>query len=561
MAERSPTAAGSAGGASVPPIQYPSQKALRWLIGLRLVVVSALFLGILLIQVKSQTILPLRNFYGLILLAYGLSLFYLILNLRNLRTRLQSVIQLVGDIVVVTGFVYYTGGLYSPFSFLYLTVIVVAAVLMRGGGFIFAGLSAVAYGILVDLMVFEILPVPENLTGMEVALPTSRVLIQLLTNVVGFVLVAVLVSYLGESLRSAHYRLEEETERARQFVALTDHVVRSVGSGILASDLDGRVLHLNPAGARMLGIVDAESVTGSTLDEVIPLEDQDWELLRTRALDRMVVRMEGTFATSGARLGMTIGPLADETDIVAGYIVTFQDLSELKVEAERQRMKERMAAVGEMASRMAHEIKNPLASISGSAQVLATAGELDEKETRLLRILVDESRRLSGILDAFLEYTRPHQATFETCDLGAILRDCLDLLGRSDEIGDHHRLHLDAHENLLLLGEEHLLRQIFWNLSRNALQAMPDGGELRIIAERKPDKLLLRWQDDGVGMSEEVRSQAFEPFVTTRPGGTGLGLAVVYSAVAEHRGSVAIDSFPGEGTTVTVELPVHREVA
>jgi two-component system sensor histidine kinase PilS (NtrC family) len=526
-----------------------------------LVVVSALFLGILLIQVKSQTILPLRNFYGLILLSYGLSLFYLILSLRGLPTRLQSVIQLVGDIVVVTGFVYYTGGLYSPFSFLYLTVIVVGAVLMRGGGFIFAGLSAVAYGILVDLMVFEILPVPENLTGMEVTLPTSRVLIQLLTNVVGFVLVAVLVSYLGESLRSAHYRLEEETERARQFVALTDHVVRSVGSGILASDLEGRVLHLNPAGARMLGIVDGESVTGSTLDEVIPLDDQDWELLRTRARERMVVRMEGTFSTSGARLGMTIGPLADETDSVAGYIVTFQDLSELKVEAEKQRLKERMAAVGEMASRMAHEIKNPLASISGSAQVLASAGELDEKETRLLRILVDESRRLSGILDAFLEYTRPHQATFETCNLGVILRECLDLLGRSDEIGDHHQLHLDAHENLVLLGEEHLLRQIFWNLSRNALQAMPDGGELRITAERKPDKLVLRWQDDGVGMSEDVRGQAFEPFVTTRPGGTGLGLAVVYAAVAEHRGSVAIDSFPGKGTTVTVELPVHREVA
>lgn len=561
MAGRSRKAAGSEGGATVPPVSYPSPRTLQWLIGLRLVVISALFLGILLIQVNSQTILPLRNFYGLILLSYGLSLFYLILYARRISPRVQSVVQLLGDIVLVTGFVYYTGGLYSPFSFLYLTVIVVGAVLLRGGGFIFAGLSAVAYGLLIDLMVFEVLPVPENLAGMQVALPTSRVLIQLLTNVVGFVLVAVLVSYLGESLRSAHYRLQEESERTSQFVALTDHVVRSVGSGILASDLEGRVLHLNPAGAQILKIIDGEAVIGSSLDEVMPLEDQNWGLLRTRARDRSVVRLEGTLGTSGARLGLTVGPLADEQEKVVGFIVTFQDLSELKVEAERQRLRERMAATGEMAARMAHEIKNPLASISGSAQVLASSGELDDQGDRLLHILVDESRRLSGILDAFLEYSRPHQTTFSSCDLNALLRDCLDLLGRSSERLDNHHLRLEIPEGLVLLGEEHLLRQIFWNLSRNALQAMPEGGELTITAERKRERVLLRWRDEGEGMSEDVRRQAFEPFMTTRPGGTGLGLAVVYAAVAEHGGSVSIDSTPGHGTTVTVELPATTVAA
>ena len=561
MAGRSPTAAVSEGGATVPPVSYPSARTLRWLIGLRLVVISALFLGILLIQVNSQKILPLRNFYGLILLSYGLSLCYLILYARHISPRVQSVIQLLGDIAAVTGFVYYTGGLYSPFSFLYLTVIVVGAMLLRGGGLIFAGLSAVAYGILVDLMVFEVLPIPENLAGMQVALPTSRVLVQLLTNVVGFFLVAVLVSYLGESLRSAHHRLEEESERTKQFVALTDHVVRSVGSGLLAADLDGRVLHLNPAGASILDVADVDAVNGLPLEEVMPLEDQNWGLLRSRAHDRSVVRLEGTLESSRARLGMTVGPLTDETGGTVGFIATFQDLSELKVEAERQRLRERMAATGEMAARMAHEIKNPLASISGSAQVLASAGGLDEQGSRLLHILVDESRRLSGILDAFLEYSRPRQATFTTCDLNALLRDCLDLLARSNESLENHHFRLDIPEGLVLLGEEHLLRQIFWNLSRNALQAMPNGGELTISAEHENGKVLLRFGDEGIGMSEDVRRQAFEPFMTTRPDGTGLGLAVVYAAVAEHRGSVSIDSAPGCGTTVTVELPISMETA
>jgi len=559
MTERSQTTADQGGVSEASSSPHPSPKALRWLIGVRLVVISTLFLGILLIQVTSQRILPLRNFYGLILFSFGLSLLYLILYARRLSPRVQSWAQLLGDIAVVTGFVYFTGGLYSPFSFLYLTVIAVAAMMMRGGGLIFAGLSAVAYGLIVDLMVFEVLPVPENLTGIQIALPTSRVLIQLLTNVVGFVLVAVLVSYLGESLRTAHSRLQEESERTRQFVALTDHVVRSVGAGIIASDLDGRVLHLNPAGARILAIADGEAVTGSSLEEVIALLDQNWGLLKTRARDRNVVRLEGTVSTTGARLGLTVGPLADETENVVGFIVTFQDLSEIRVEAERQRMQERMAAVGEMAARMAHEIKNPLASISGSAQVLQSAGGLDDNGQRLLHILVAESRRLSGILDGFLEYTRPHQAAFGPCDLGSILRDCTDLLGRSEEQREGHRLRLDVPQTLILQGEEHLLRQIFWNLSRNALQAMPDGGDLDISAERKNGRVVLRWRDSGVGMTEEVRRQAFEPFVTTRPGGTGLGLAVVYAAVAEHAGTIAIDSAPGRGTVVTVELPIQRE--
>ena len=558
MDERSPSTAGTGSKTATPPVPYPSAKALRWLIGARLVVISALFLGILLIQVSSQKILPLRNYYGLILFSFGLSLLYLILYARRVSPRVQTWIQLVGDIAVITGIVYFTGGLYSPFSFLYLTVIAVAAMLMRGGGLIFAGLSAVAYGLLVDLMVFEVLPVSESLTGIQIAVPTSRILVTLLTNVVGFLLVAVLVSYLGESLRSAHHRLQEETERTKQFVALTDHVVRSVGAGIIACDLESRVLHLNPAGARMLMIADEESVTGSFLDDVIPLEDQSWGLLKTRARDRKEVRLEGSVATTGMRLGMTIGPLADEHTNVVGFVVTFQDLSEIKVEAERQRMQERMAAVGELAARMAHEIKNPLASISGSAQVLESAGTLDEKDQRLLRILIDESRRLSGILDGFLEYTRPQRAAFGPCNVSAMLRDCVDLLVRSEEHRDDHRLVLRVPENLTLRGEEHQLRQIIWNLSRNALQAMPDGGELEITAVQRNGRVVLRWQDTGVGMTEEVRRQAFEPFVTTRPGGTGLGLAVVYAAVAEHGGTIAIDSTLGGGTVVTVELPAEK---
>ncbi len=214
-----------------------------------------------------------------------------------------------------------------------------------------------------------------------------------------------------------------------------------------------------------------------------------------------------------------------------------------------------MAATGEMAARMAHEIKNPLASISGSAQMLSTVGGVDQTGRRLLEIVVDESRRLSGILDGFLVFARPGQSTHAMCDLNRLLEDCLALLRRSDEICDAHELVFESNDELMLLGEEHLLRQIFWNLSRNALQAMPDGGILKITVERRDETAIIRWRDSGVGMSEEVRHRAFEPFVTSQTNGTGLGLAVVYSAVQEHGGSVDIVSAPDRGTTVTVQLP------
>jgi signal transduction histidine kinase len=187
--------------------------------------------------------------------------------------------------------------------------------------------------------------------------------------------------------------------------------------------------------------------------------------------------------------------------------------------------------------------------------MLSSVGGIDDTGRRLLKIVVDESRRLSGILDGFLVFARPGQATHTMCDLSKLLNDCLALLRRSDEINPDHTLILETPDELVVLGQEHLLRQIFWNLSRNALQAMPGGGQLKISAERRDNTAVIRWRDNGIGMSEEVRHRAFEPFITTQNSGTGLGLAVVYSAVREHGGSVDIVSAPDRGTTVTVKLP------
>jgi two-component system sensor histidine kinase PilS (NtrC family) len=530
---------------------------LRWLIGLRLVVISTLFLGILIIQVSTQQLLRLEEFYWLILVAYGLSLGYLVLYLKGLPTRLQAVVQLLGDIGVVTGCVYFTGGLYSPFSFLYLTVIMVAATMLRGGGLVFAGLSAIAYGVLVDLMVFGVVPVPASLAGVVVPLSSSRVLYQIMIHVVGFVLVALLVSYLSESLRTARFRLQEETERPA--VRRPDRSGRALGprrhprrrprrQG--APRQPGR--RTDPHDRRRHGSR-GQTPRGGDAAGRPPLA-----IAADPRPDRLLGRLEDRLGDSGIRPRAVGQGRSRMRSNLVGFIVNFQDLTELEIETERWRMRDRMAAVGEMAY-MAHEIKtrSPRSRFSTDADLIRG---LDTTGHRLLNILVDESRRLSKILDEFLDYTRPHQATHKPCNIAAMLRDCMDLLRRSAEITDRHELLVEAPDEIIVHGEEHLLRQLFWNLSRNAIQAMPDGGRLTVSAERRKSTAILVWSDSGVGMSEDVRQRAFEPFMTTNPQGTGLGLAVVYTAVEDHGGSIDIDSAPGRGTTITVELPLLPEV-
>ncbi len=549
------------GGDGVPGVashrRGPDPRVLRWLIGLRLVVITTLFLGSMIVQVASRMILPLQGIYVLSLVTYVLSLGYAALYLLGARPGVQAIIQTLGDIAVVTGFVYVTGGLYSPFSFLYLAVIVVAAILFPRGGLLAAGLASVAYGGMIDLMVFGLVPIPPNLVGTRITMPMSGVLVQLFINIVGFLVVAVLTAYLAESVSRMAGRLAAERRRSRQAEALAEHVLRSITSGMLALDRNGTVLQANPAAAHLLGKDQPETLVGLRVEEVLPLKRYRWALLLGRARLRNVSRLEDTAADSGMDLGLTIGPLTDDSGNRTGFVVAFQDLSEVRRQEERQRMQERMAAVGELSARMAHEIRNPLASISGAAQLLANAPATGQGTSRrLLDIVVRESKRLSQILQDFLLFARPGESRREAVTLSRIARDCAELLAASPELGPEHRVEVDVPDDLVVTAEEGALRQVFWNLCRNAIQAMPDGGTVRVEGAREPDGgIVLRFTDDGPGFPDGILERAFEPFVSARPDGIGLGLAVVYAALGRQGATIELENAPEGGARVTVRFP------
>jgi two-component system, NtrC family, sensor histidine kinase PilS len=533
-----------------------TERIARWLVGLRLVAVSALLVGALLVQSTTDEILPIGPLARVAGLTYLLSLAWIGLWVARVPPRVQSTLQLGGDIAIVATLVYLTGGLWSPFPFLFLVPVGVAALVFGlRGALATAGAAFAAYGAMVAAMGYRLIPPPGSFSQVP-SLGTPGPVFQLAVTGVGFALVALLTSYLAHSLQQAESQLRGAHLATARLMALSTDVVRSVDSGVMATDPEGRVVLANPAALRILGVTD--HVEGSPLADVLPLVGVEWAQLMARTATHHVVRAEGALPPSGRPVGLTVTPLSGEVGGPLGFVVHFRDLSEAREQARRERLRERLAAVGEMAAGMAHEIRNPLASISGSAQVLAGTPALRESDRRLMHIIVEESRRLSGIIEAFLGYARPPEPTRGPCDIARVLTETLDLFANSAEVTPSHRLER-AIEPLPspIVANEGQLRQAFFNLARNAVQAMPQGGTMRIQAAVAGGNYAIRWSDEGVGMTAQQIDEIFQPFKAFRQGGTGLGLAVVYSIVTDHGGDIHVESAPGRGCTFTLRIPVE----
>src|SRR5213078_4444035 len=248
------------------------------------------------------------------------------------------------------------------------------------------------------------------------------------------------------------------------------------------------------------------------------------------------------------RLGFTIAPLFAESGETSGMVITFQDLTDVRALEETSRRQDRMAAVGRMAASIAHEIRNPLAAMRGSIQMLRAEMDGDTEQAQLMEIILRESDRLNKIVADYLNYARPRPAELKNVDIRAAISDTLKLLRNSDELTDGHSLDEDLpNRPAIVSGDPEQLRQVCWNIARNALKAMPNGGIFRIsLAEVDDNRLRLSFTDTGCGMSPEQVERLFEPFTSTT-GGTGLGLSIVYQIIRDHNGTINVRSRLGEG--------------
>lgn len=485
----------------------------------------------------------------------GATLIYIaLLRLLRRRPEVLAYIQFFGDLALVTAMVYFLGGIESPFSLLYLVVIAVASTLLqREAGLAVASTANVLYAALL-LYLFN-----QEGQGHSV----FRVSYNLAVHCVGFYAVALLTSYLARSARRAEQELEEKSEHLADLQVMHRDIVQSINSGLITTDLDGIITLVNQAGEAILGQAEAELV-GRSIQESGLFSSRQWGELTAASEQRGKLRSEVELdrGDEPAFIGFSISQLNEGNGRHGGYIVIFQDLTHWRKLREELRLKDRMAAVGEMAAGLAHEIGNPLAAISGSVQMLASpggkggSGAGEAAQRRLIEILLKESQRLDRTIKGFLRFARPKERASVPFDIARLLAENFELLRNSEEVSSRHRLELDLDPpSAHLLGDPDQVSQIFWNLARNSLRAMPEGGTLRVAGALGENTYLFRMIDTGRGMSEEQRTNLFHPFRSFFDGGTGIGMAIVYRIVQDHGGRLLVDSRPGGGTTITVELP------
>jgi two-component system sensor histidine kinase PilS (NtrC family) len=533
------------------------EQKLKRLMLLRVVMVTTLLLIAVYVEAVSETLLRVNPLYFLIAATYALTIVHgLALRLTSYRAPLVYA-QVVGDLAIITGLIYLTGGTRAGFILLYpISVLSGSVLLYRRQGLVLAGVATLFYAGLV-YAVREGLVSPQGLYDVPY-LPAKHLIFSIFVSGVACATVATIGSYFADSLRSAGERLSEAAEQMADLQEFNKVIVDSIHSGLATANAEGRVLYLNAVGQRILGLASG-AAEGRSIREVFGVDSLAPERLAERS-EQGFGRLELVYSTPDARavdLGVSVSPLATGDPGRSGFLLVFQDLTEVKRLEREVRMKEKLAVVGEMAAYLAHEIRNPLGAISGSAQMLMGEPDVPQDHARLLAIITRESKRLSDALNQFLFQARPADRAKAPVDLGRVVGEAVTLLKNSPELSSAHAVEFDVEDGpLACLGDADRISQVFWNLARNGIEAMPGGGRLHVTLRRDGEDALLAVRDEGRGIDAEAQRALFEPFRSGTPRGTGLGLAIVYRIVEEHHGDIRFRSVLPHGTEAQVRLPL-----
>ena len=459
------------------------------------------------------------------------------------------------DTALVTAVVAATGGARSIFAFLYVLSVTAACLLLsRTGGLTIAAASTALYtGLVFGRTVFPMtsfFEAPAESTALEI--------VTIFMNAGTFVVVAIVAGGLAERFRSTQQELETNRADLRDLEAFTNLIFDSVGTGLIALDRQHRVTALNRAAEQITGVATAAALgrPWAVLNSGVPLTTIESEVessgrgsawrevtLRRRSGEDIPVRM--TFSALRAGDGRGIG-----------LIAACEDLSAIRAMEARMQAADRLATLGRMAANIAHEIRNPLAALSGAVEVMA-AGTADDSRERLGQIVLKETGRLNSIIREFLEYAKPAPLNRQPVNVAETVDEVLVLLEHQSPPGTLKTVR-EFPPALTWTVDRQQFRQAVWNLCVNAVQAMPEGGELRVTMAATGDCLVLKVCDSGEGIEADDLGHIFEPFFSTKSDGSGLGLALVHRVVQDHGGDIDVQSRPRSGSTFTVTLPASN---
>jgi two-component system sensor histidine kinase PilS (NtrC family) len=465
--------------------------------------------------------------------------------------------QLAGDLLLTAALVWITGGAQSAYGVLFALSIVGASTVHFRRGAVIVTAASLALLTLVCLLAWAgTLPVPVVPQVVPSDQTPAELGRSLGLNLAATAGVGVLSFILGDQLQRAALSLATERRAVADLVTLHQDIVRSLSSGLVTVDPQWRVLTINQAATDILGI-EAASAVGSDVERLLPgvrgkVGERDPRSPLRRA-DLELARGERTLV-----VGISVSPLRDVHDAVVGRVINFQDLTDLRRMEHQMRRAERMATLGQLSAGIAHEIRNPLAAISGSIELLRQGHAASEDDAALMAIVNREIDRLNGLISDLLDWANPRPPQIVDLDLAVLVDETVRVFRQDKSTGVD--VVLAGPRELVMAGDAAKLRQVVWNLLRNAAEAAAaGGGHVAVDVGGTADTAEVVISDDGAGIPREHLSRVFDPFFTTKKRGTGLGLATCHSIVTDHGGTLDVTSDAGGGTRVVVRLPRGRE--
>ena len=518
---------------------------LAWLTKVRVIIISFLLGVELLIVNLTPNLVPIRLFVSVILTWYTVSVFFIVLISVWQEYKIQAIVQIFADLAFVTAVVYVTGGVDTVFNLLYFPVIIVASILLpRYWAYVTAAFAFILFGGLAELCYFNKLP------SFQVSPRGDLKSLQfvVLSNFLGYLAVAHLASALTAKLHQTGRELRDTSGELLGLQALHQSVIHSIRSGLITTDLEGRVTLLNASGEKLL-----ERTTSS----VYGLHISDLFLDRLPNLETASTQGEVRgFTPGGAEktFGVTISALAVPEQGTIGYVYTFDDRTELRRLEREIRMHDRLAAVGRLAAGIAHEIRNPLASIAGSIEMLSHSAPFHDDQRTLVDIIIRESSRLNAIISDFLVYSREKSYKFVRLDLVPLLEDTLVLLANRSQAPELKIVRCYDVPQAYAAVDGDRMKQVFWNLLENAVRAMERRGTITVSLQATGECWCIGIADTGPGVPPKMVDKIFEPFQSHFEGGTGLGLAIVYQIIQAHGAKIRVASKAEGGAEFVLEI-------
>ena len=540
---------------------------LRWLMLSRIGIVTFL-LGIAsFVEIEGMEALSSISASALfkaIVLTYILSIsyFFLLKYLRNFTWNIY--IQSFCDIVLITGIVYATGGIHSIYSVFYPLVIIYSVLFLgRRGGLIIASLAGIFYGLFVDLEYYGVIYPVFSAPVFNDIQNAAYVFTRIVTHIFSFYFIALLTSFVVEREKKVRTLLAEKQSAFDQLDLLYRSIIESVDTGIMTVNADSRIKSFNQAAEKITGLSFSE-IENRPISEIFPhfqplpqMHNPDGFQEQTGSRFEMIFRKgdERTLTIGGSQ-----SPLRDPKGQMIGNIILFQDLTDIIQMRESLEESRKLAFIGELAAGMAHEIRNPLAAMSGSIQMLSRDHSNSETQQKLMNIILRSKDQLEGFLKDFLLMARPSPGVVEQIDPGGMIREVIDSLQFVPHWPEALQIDMNLPDDTLRLRMNRSeCRQVLWNLLLNAVQSMPEGGTLTVATYRRrineKDGVEILVQDTGCGIERTKLAKVFEPFYTTREMGTGLGLTVVKRILDAYGGTIDLQSDAGQGTVCRVWIP------